>query len=153
MTPDPGSPIRRPGTVTSVRVQAARGFVAGLAVAVLAGCGGQPRTDLSITVSNAFGQHEYQLTCDPDGGDKILAEKLCAFLNEAHDVMLAGPTSSSCAGGLGTVHLHVQGTFDGRSVDTANGIDSCSGNLEAERTERGNLAGTARPHQEERACR
>jgi hypothetical protein len=118
--------------VTSVTVLAARGFVAGLAVAVLAGCGGRPRTDLSITVSNAFGQHEYQLTCDPDGGDKILAEKLCALLNETPDVMLAGPTSSSCAGGLATVHLHVQGMFDGRSVDTANGIDSCSGNLEAE---------------------
>lgn len=80
-----------------------------------------------------FGQQEYHLTCDPVDGDELLAEKLCTLLDDSPDVMLFGPTKRTCAGGIGTVHLQVRGEFNGQSTDTANGIDSCSGNVEAER--------------------
>jgi hypothetical protein len=59
--------------------------------------------------------------------------KLCALLDDSPDLMLFGPTNLTCVGGLGTVHLQVRGEFDGRSIDTANGIDGCTGNPEAER--------------------
>jgi hypothetical protein len=133
MTPEPGPHVCRIGPVTSPTIRAAGGVVAALAVAGLAACGGQPMTDLSITVSNGFGQQQYHLTCDPDRGDKLLAGTLCALLNDSPDVMLFGPTNLTCVGGIGTVHLQVIGEFDGRSIDTPNGIDGCSGNPESER--------------------
>jgi hypothetical protein len=59
--------------------------------------------------------------------------ELCRLLTANADVMLLRPKdSSTCIGGVGTVHLRVRGTFGGRDVD-AEEIDACQGNPEAER--------------------
>jgi hypothetical protein len=104
-----------------------------VAVAALAACGGTEGTELSIEVVNGFGEQHYRLTCEPAGGDVPQPTELCSLLADNADVMLFRPKDNKmCAGGLGTVHLHVRGAFDGRGVD-ATEIDACEGNVEAER--------------------
>jgi hypothetical protein len=105
-----------------------------LLAALVAGCGGGAKeANLSVEVENAFGQQHYRLTCEPAGGDVPRPSALCKLLTEKADVMLFRPKNdSTCIGGLSTVHLRVQGRFDGRAVDAAE-IDACQGNLEAER--------------------
>jgi hypothetical protein len=104
-----------------------------VAAGVLAGCSGKPSTNLTIEVANGFGHQEFRLKCDPNGGDVPHPKDLCALLDARSDVMLLRPADgSTCAGGVGTVHLQAHGDFDGSKVD-ATEIDACQGNVEAER--------------------
>jgi hypothetical protein len=108
-------------------------------VGALVGCGGEPKTDLSIQVANGFGDQQFRLTCNPEGGDVPRPKELCALLANNADVMLFKPRDrSTCIGGVSTVHLRVVGEFDGRKVD-ATEIDACQGNGEAERLWRSQL--------------
>jgi hypothetical protein len=49
-------------------------------------CGGEPKTELTISVGNAFGSREYQLSCSPAGGDVPRPSELCALLADRIDV-------------------------------------------------------------------
>jgi hypothetical protein len=120
--------------IASTAVPYARRAVLILGVpSALVGCGGGPDTNLTIEVANGFGQQQYRLKCDPEGGDVPRPKELCALLADNADVMLfRAPHRSTCIGGLSTVHLRVHGDFDTRKVD-ATEIDACQGNGEAER--------------------
>lgn len=80
---------------------------------------------LSVTVSNAYGQDNYELSCDPPGGDTPDPASLCRALRSHPEVMLEekGPP---CHGGTWTIHLHVSGVWDGAAIDAD--VDTCTGN-------------------------
>jgi hypothetical protein len=100
-------------------------------LAVVAACGGKDETQLTIQISNAYGEQTYELTCDPPGGNVADPRTLCEQLGADSDVILfARPDNRTCLGGPSTPHIHVAGRFQGRAVDTSE-TDLCEGNLKA----------------------
>jgi hypothetical protein len=80
---------------------------------------------LSVTVSNAFGHDNYELSCDPPGGNTPDPASLCRAVRSHPEVLLEekGPP---CWGGTWTIHLHVSGVWDGAAVDAD--VDTCTAN-------------------------
>jgi hypothetical protein len=115
-----------------------------LAVLALTACSGQNEsgpdltepesgTDLTIVVSNGYGERSYTLTCDPPGGTVPDPGALCERVEADAEAILFTPADkSTCVGGPGTQHVQVFGRFQGRAVDTSES-DLCEGNMVAHR--------------------
>lgn len=94
-------------------------------------CGGSDTTDLAITVKNALGEHPYSLQCDPPVGDVPRPSEACAVIaRNAAAMLFPRDLGVTCAGGLYTPYIHVNGRYRGKTVDTV--VSACGGHYDAE---------------------
>jgi Subtilisin inhibitor-like len=97
--------------------------ICGMALLLGACAGGEPdaATRLTLVLFNPITAEKktYSLTCDPAGGSAPRAAGLCRTLEANAETMLPDAANSLCCRDVHSRYIGIEGTFDGRRVETA----------------------------------
>jgi Subtilisin inhibitor-like len=102
-----------------------RGILGASAVTLLLviGCGEEPepasQLNLLLLDPVTAEQTVFTLRCDPSGGDAPRPASLCRALEMHTEEMLPPQPRLLCEGDLHSRYIGIEGTFDGRRVETA----------------------------------
>jgi hypothetical protein len=107
----------------------ARLALLGVALALLAACGGGDGADASaggpvdvelVVVTGVDASSRFEVRCDPAGGTTPAPEETCAAIAGHPEMLAPPPLESSCPGSLGNPpEVRIGGMAAGRPVDVA----------------------------------
>jgi hypothetical protein len=95
-----------------------RAAFVGLALPLLAACGGDERVDLTVDIRFSEEAETFELSCHPTGGTVSDPEAACAELDEHGDIYFPAEREE-CPLPYPSMYLLVEGTYRGKSLDQA----------------------------------